>query len=79
MAAKDDITLLLRQPLVDDERIMTHWDSWRLYIAEGGRGSWPRDGFEMLLSSLDGEREDAADEIDRLRARIADLEAGVSR
>jgi hypothetical protein len=54
---------------------MTHWDSWRSYIAEGGSGSWPRDQFEMLLSSLDGEREDAADEIERLFRRIAELES----
>jgi len=70
-----DVATRLRRQLVDDERLMDWWDSWRSYIAEGGRGSWPRDQFEMLLSSLDGQREDAADEIDRLRARIAELEA----
>lgn len=75
MAATEDITEILRKPLLDDEALMTHWDAWRRYIAEGGRGSWPRDQFEMLLSSIDGEREDAADEIDRLRSRIAELEA----
>lgn len=70
-----DIEQALRNPLLDDERIMSAWDSWRSYIADGWRGSWPRDQFEMLLSSLDGEREEAADEIARLRRRIAELEA----
>ena len=28
---------------------MSRWDAWRKYIAEGGKGSWPRDEFEMLL------------------------------
>jgi len=31
---------------------MTRWDAWRKYIAEGGKGSWPRDEFEMLLDYL---------------------------
>ncbi len=75
MSTLEGIEHVLRTPLLDDERIMSAWDSWRGYIAEGGRGSWPRDQFEMLLSSLDGEREDAADEIARLRLRISELEA----
>lgn len=68
----------LRVPLLDDERIMGCWDDWRSYIADGHRGSWPRDQFEMLLSSIDSEREEAADEISRLRAKIAALEAATS-
>ena len=31
------------------EHLMSRWDAWRKYIAEGGKGSWPRDEFEMLL------------------------------
>uniref|UniRef100_A0A6M3LHW4 Uncharacterized protein n=1 Tax=viral metagenome TaxID=1070528 RepID=A0A6M3LHW4_9ZZZZ len=31
------------------EHLMSRWDAWRQYIAEGGKGSWPRDEFEMLL------------------------------
>jgi hypothetical protein len=75
MTSAGSIEETLRTPLLDDERIMSAWDSWRSYIADGGRGSWPRDQFEMLLSSVDGEREDAADEIARLRLRIGELEA----
>jgi hypothetical protein len=75
MTLSKSIEATLRTPLLDDERIMAAWDSWREYIADGGTGSWPRDQFEMLLSSLDGEREDAADEIARLTRRVVELEA----
>jgi len=34
------------------EGIMKEWDKWRHYIANGGRGSWPRDAFESLLDYL---------------------------
>ena len=33
----------------DRDTIMKQWDSWRVYIAEDGKGSWPRDAFEALL------------------------------
>ena len=35
------------------EGIMAEWDSWRKYIAEGGKASWPRDAFESLLDYFD--------------------------
>lgn len=35
------------------EDIMRHWDSWRRYIANGGKASWPRDAFESLLDYYD--------------------------
>jgi hypothetical protein len=35
------------------ENIMQHWDSWRKYIAEGGKASWPRDAFESLLDHFE--------------------------
>ena len=35
------------------EKIMQRWDVWREYIANGGKASWPRDDFEMLIDSLD--------------------------
>lgn len=28
---------------------LTEWDGWRKYIADGGRGSWPRDAYECIL------------------------------
>jgi len=34
---------------MDREHLMSRWDAWRQYIAGGGKGSWPRDEFEMLL------------------------------
>jgi len=41
------------------ESIMRQWDSWRVYIARGGKGSWPRDAFEALLDTLDVRIEEA--------------------
>ena len=35
--------------MMDRTHLMSRWDAWRQYIAEGGKGSWPRDEFEMLL------------------------------
>lgn len=37
------------------EEIMKMWDSWRKYIAEGGKASWPRDAFENLIDCYDQE------------------------
>ena len=39
------------------EKIMKQWDSWRRYIAAGGKSSWPRDAFESLLDEYDEEIE----------------------
>jgi len=36
------------------EQIMQRWDAWRKYIADGGKGSWPRDEFESILDDLEG-------------------------
>ena len=36
---------------------MKQWDSWRRYIAAGGKDSWPRDAFESLLDEYDEEIE----------------------
>jgi len=44
--------------VTDDER-MTHWDSWRAYIANGGKASLPRDGFESLLDWIAEEAREA--------------------
>lgn len=35
------------------EGIMLEWDKWRKYIANGGKGSCPRDAFESLLDYFD--------------------------
>lgn len=40
---------------VTDSTRMVHWDNWRSYIAKGGTGSLPRDGFESLLSWIEEE------------------------
>ena len=39
--------------LTDRKSIMKQWDAWRKYIANGGKGSWPRDAFESLLDAVD--------------------------
>jgi len=41
-----------RMEKMDRELIMKQWDTWRKYIAEGGKASWPRDAFESLLDHL---------------------------
>jgi len=40
---------------VTDPKRMEHWDSWRAYIAKGGGGSLPRDGFESMLYWIEEE------------------------
>lgn len=35
--------------IINKAKWMQRWDDWRRYIAEGGKGSWPRDAFESLL------------------------------
>ena len=42
---------------MDREHIMKRWDVWRQYIAEGGKASWPRDEFEILLDYFEDEIE----------------------
>ena len=42
---------------MDREVIMKQWDEWREYIANGGKGSWPRDAFEALLDSFEEQLE----------------------
>jgi len=37
---------------MDRETAMQHWDTWREYIANGGKGSMPRDGFESYLDRI---------------------------
>lgn len=39
--------------VIDRKQIMQEWDSWRKYIAGGGKGSWPRDAFEALLDEFE--------------------------
>lgn len=57
----------------DNEETMKVWDNIRSIIADGNRGSWPRDIFESILSHIDEEREEAADVISILRDRITKL------
>jgi hypothetical protein len=35
------------------EKALKQWDRWRNYIANGGGGSWPRDGFESYLDRIE--------------------------
>ena len=51
------------------ESIMTEWDKWRKYIAEGGKGSWPGDAFESLLDYFE-ERDQ------KLQWMIEEIEGG---
>ena len=37
----------------DRKEIMELWGKWRAYIADGGKGSWPRDSFESVLDNYD--------------------------
>lgn len=38
---------------------MTAWDGWREAIANGDKGSWPRDAFESLIGSYGEDMEEA--------------------
>jgi len=42
-----------RPTKINPEEWMRYWDGWRRYIAEGGKGSWPRDAFESLLEYIE--------------------------
>ena len=48
-----DTTTPERPTKIDPEEWMRYWDGWRRYIAEGGKGSWPRDAFESLLEYIE--------------------------
>lgn len=54
---------------IDRERIMTRWDAWREYISIGGKSSWPRDEFEMLLDIYDESIDKFKKEIECLRKK----------
>lgn len=71
-----EIVRRLREPVYTEET-MRRWDSWRVYIAKGGGGSWPRDAFEALLDAVDIERGEAADLLLSLR-QVADYEREVA-
>lgn len=47
-------------------KLMTSWDKWRSYIAEGRKGSWPRDGFESWAYAASENFTEAADAIEAL-------------
>lgn len=71
--------------LEEHESIMRQWDSWRKHIAEGGKGSWPRDCFEALIDSLgesiDGQKSRALAaeaERDALKAEVGELRRGAA-
>jgi len=39
---------------------MGRWDTWRAYIADGGKGSSPRDSFECLIHGVADDYQNAA-------------------
>lgn len=57
------------------EKAMTHWDGWRAYIAKGGRGSMPRDGFESYVYGWQEDALEAADALEALRAELTEQKA----
>jgi hypothetical protein len=58
-------------PVHVEEFYMKRWDMIRKYIADGGRGSYPRDCFE---SFIDAWAQDASEAADRLAALSAENE-----
>lgn len=52
---------------------MTAWDTWRSAIADGEKGSWPRDAYESHLDSYAEQLTEAADLITALRAEVERL------
>lgn len=63
----------LRAWRTEDQSTMVHWDNWRHAIADGCKASWPRDGFESLMSCQYELRDEAAAEIVSLRAQVETL------
>lgn len=62
----------------DNENIMRHWDEWRHYIAKGGKGSLPRDGFEMLIDGVGEDFAEAEATIRALQAQVAERDRQIA-
>lgn len=67
---KIDIVTRLKTPSNTDA-VMKSWDGIRASLLAGVMGTLPRDIFESILDCIDEEREEAAQEIERLRALVA--------
>ena len=55
---------------MDREKAMQHWDMWREYIANGGKGSMPRDGFESYLDRI----EELKSALEKVKTAISEAE-----
>lgn len=66
--------LRLRDPLYGDEALAGDWDDWVKFISHDQTAAHARACFDGFLQSVDTERREAADEIDRLNALVASFE-----
>uniref|UniRef100_A0A6H1ZMB2 Uncharacterized protein n=1 Tax=viral metagenome TaxID=1070528 RepID=A0A6H1ZMB2_9ZZZZ len=62
--------------LEDREEIMKQWDSWRKYIADGGKASWPRDAFESLVDGFQEKIEDGIPPLAKQVVSTPDIKMG---
>lgn len=65
-----DVVERLKMPSTGEDTMVV-WDRIRELLLDGNAGSLPRDIFESLLDHIDGERLEAAAEIERLRSAVA--------
>ena len=49
MKLVDELRAAAKDAIDWNGKPMTEWDRWRAAIADGERGSWPRDAFEGWL------------------------------
>ena len=67
------LTKQLHSPQLNDD-MMRRWDALREEIANGNRGSHPRDIFESIIDSIDEERSEAAYFLEELSAKLGEAE-----
>jgi len=67
------LTKQLHSPQLNDD-MMRRWDALRAEIANGNRGSHPRDIFESIIDSIDEERSEAAYFLEDLAAKLGEAE-----
>jgi hypothetical protein len=61
---------------VESRDRMEDWDAWRKVIADGNRGSWPRDCYEASLSWISEAAREGGGKV--THARIAELETDIA-
>jgi len=66
-------------PVHVEEFYMKRWDKIRGYIAEGHKGSWPRDVFESLIDGWAQDAMEAASALEHLAGEVERLREALGR